>query len=630
MKYKNEKQIINIIKFAPPLFIISISIIITIFLYTEKQILLKKEKQQIKNNFIKSNKILIKKDTDKLYNYIKITQEDTINKLKKNIKNRVYEAHKIATAIYNENKDLKSDLEIKQMIKNALVHIRFNQGRGYYFIYSIDTYKCILLPVARKLEGSSFYDFKDGKGEFLTRRIVAQIKKEKEAFLSWWYHKPNDMINQYKKIGFNMRFEPYNWFIGTGEYFVDYEKTVKQEVLMYIKRLSSSKNNYYTILDYEGNILSNNKLGDKALRIKNSIKKDLVSIAKQGSGYLSYHIGENSAGSNSISTSYAKGLDNWEWVINKNFKQDELDKLFNEKREELNQNFDNYVLYIFNITLILTFVLLGISIYISKLLKIKFAKYKNEIQEHINANTKQHHILSQQAKMAAMGEMLGNIAHQWRQPLSLISTAASGMKMQKEFNTLDDETFVRSVDNITNSAQYLSKTIDDFRNFFKTDKVKTRTKINDVLDKTLKLTSAQFKTNEIKLEKNIENYEIYGVENELIQALINILNNSKDILITKGKNYERHIEICTYSKNNKGILKITDNGGGIDEEIIDKVFEPYFTTKHKSQGTGIGLYMTEEIIKKHLQGSITIKNKISIIKGIEYQGVETKIVFNLE
>ena len=628
MNYKNEKQILNIIKFTPPIFIITISIIITTFLYTEKQATLEEEKNQIKTQFIRNNKQIIKNDVDKLHEFIKKTQEETEKKLKESIREKVYQAHRIATIIYNKNKDKKSDLQIQKMIKDALVYIRFNQDRGYYFIYSLDNYECILLPVARKLEGTSFYNFKDGKGEFLTRKIVEQIKNENEAYLSWWYLKPNDKTTQYKKIGFNMHFEPYNWFIGTGEYFVDYENNVKNEVLKYVERLSSSENSYYSILNYDGNILTSSKKSKEAININNLNKKELIAIAKLGSGYLSYNNSENSTTRNSIKTSYAKGLNDWKWVISKDFKQDEIDQLFKEKKEKLNQKFDKNLIFIFNITLVLTFILLTISIYISRLLNSKFEKYKNDIKEHIKENTKQHHMISQQAKMASMGEMLGNIAHQWRQPLSLITTAASGMKMQKEFDSLDDETFERSIYNITNSAQYLSKTIDDFRNFFKTDKTSSDIKIEDVLEKALKLTKEQLTGNEIIIVKNIESYKIYGVENELIQALINILNNSKDILVTKD--YKRQINIDTYTKDNKGILKITDNGGGIKENIMDKVFEPYFTTKHKSQGTGIGLYMTEEIIKKHLEASIKIKNKIMIINGIEYNGLETKIVFDLE
>ena len=625
--YRNEQQILNIIKYTPPIFILTISIIISAFLYSEKQETFEKEKQQIKSQFIRNNKILIKQDVDELYDFIKITQENTEKDLKENIKQKVYEAHNIATKIYNENKDKKSDEEIKKMIKDVLGYIKFNQGRGYYFIYSLDDYQCILLPTAKELEGTSFYNYKDGKGEYITRKIVKQVKEENEGFLTWYYHKPGNTLNQYKKIGFNMYFKPFNWFIGTGEYFEDYEKVVKERILDYVQRLSSTKINYNLILDYEGNILTHNKNDSEAFTMKKSIKSELINIAKVGNGYISYKRGEN-LDNYSIKTSYVKGLTDWKWVIIKNFYQDEINELLIQKEKRLNKRFNENMMVLLNISLILTLILLVISIYISKLLKTKFNKYREDIQNHINKNTKQQSMLSQQAKMAAMGEMLGNIAHQWRQPLSLITTAASGMKMQKEFDSLDDETFERSIDNITNSAQYLSKTIDDFRNFFKTNNIESDINIKNVLEKTLKLTNAQFKANQIDLHQDIIDYTIYGVENELMQALINILNNSKDILITKE--YTKQISIKTYKENDKGILEISDNGGGIDDEILEKVFEPYFTTKHQSQGTGIGLYMTEEIIQKHFQASLSMKNKKTVVEGKEYKGVETRIVFDLE
>ena len=116
--------------------------------------------------------------------------------------------------------------EIKEIIQNALVNIRFNKGRGYFFIYSLD-YECILLTRCKTdLEGTNFYNFKDGKGMYLTREIVKQMKTKKEGFLTWWYHKPADMNKQYEKIGYNKYFEPLNWFIGTGEYIKDFEETV--------------------------------------------------------------------------------------------------------------------------------------------------------------------------------------------------------------------------------------------------------------------------------------------------------------------------------------------------------------------------------------------------------------------
>ena len=219
-------------------------------------------------------------------------------------------------------------------------------------------------------------------------------------------------------------------------------------------------------------------------------------------------------------------------------------------------------------------------------------------------------LLFQQSKMASMGEMIGNIAHQWRQPLSVISTCASGAKFEKEMNVLNDERLYESLDLIMENTQYLSKTIDDFRNFFKADK--------DIED---------FNINEsnIKVETMFEDELIInGFPNEFLQVIINIINNAKDVIILNSVN-ERYIDIKTYKKENYCFIEISDNGGGVDESIISKVFEPYFTTKHQSQGTGIGLYMSHQIIVEHMQGTISMKNIDFQIENKSYKGCKVVI-----
>ena len=234
-------------------------------------------------------------------------------------------------------------------------------------------------------------------------------------------------------------------------------------------------------------------------------------------------------------------------------------------------------------------------------------------------------IFFQQSKMAAMGEMLGNIAHQWRQPLSSISTAATGMKLQKELDCLTDDDFNYAMDLINNSAQYLSQTIDDFRGFFdpKNNKEKEFL-ISNVIDKALSIVSSQFVAKDIEIIKNIEDISIVSLENELIQVFLNILNNSKDILL-KLEGEKRLIFINAYMKNKEIIIEIKDNAKGINEEIIDRIFEPYFTTKHQSQGTGIGLYMCQNIIENHLNGTLSVCNEDYMYKNILYRGAKFTI-----
>ncbi|MDZ7819375.1 MAG: HAMP domain-containing sensor histidine kinase [Aliarcobacter sp.] len=225
-----------------------------------------------------------------------------------------------------------------------------------------------------------------------------------------------------------------------------------------------------------------------------------------------------------------------------------------------------------------------------------------------------------------MGEMIGNIAHQWRQPLSVISTCASGIKLEKEINDIKDERLYEALDLIVENTQYLSKTIDDFRNFFKADKIIEDFCVNDSIYKVLKLLKSSIQNHNIEVETYLNGELIInGYPNEFLQVLINILNNAKDALLNQSTN-TRFIDIKTYIENQQCIIEISDNGGGIDETIISKIFEPYFTTKHKSQGTGIGLYMSHQIVVEHMKGNIFAKN-IEIIKNKKvYKGCSIIIV----
>ena len=236
-------------------------------------------------------------------------------------------------------------------------------------------------------------------------------------------------------------------------------------------------------------------------------------------------------------------------------------------------------------------------------------------------------IMLQQNKMATMGEMLENIAHQWRQPLSVITTASSGVKIQKEMGVSNENEELESLDFITNSALHLSQTIDDFRDFFK-PKEKIEFNMKNIFKKTMNITKSGFLSNEVKIIENIEDIKFIGFDNELIQVLINIINNSRDAL-KEVKDRNKIIVIDIFKENENIIVKIKDNAGGIPEDIISNVFNPYFTTKESKGGTGIGLYMSKQIIKNHFNGLIHVINTEFKNQDIKYYGAEFTITLPL-
>ena len=253
---------------------------------------------------------------------------------------------------------------------------------------------------------------------------------------------------------------------------------------------------------------------------------------------------------------------------------------------------------------------------------------QKEIEEKLN---EKESMLIQQSKMAAMGEMLENIAHQWRQPLSVISTVATGIITQKEFDIpLDKNEEIQNLNQINDSVQYLSQTIDDFRDFFKPNKEKNKFSVEEKYHKTLQLVNSKFKNLNIEVIENIHDVMINGLDNELMQVMMNILNNARDVLETKDQ--KRMIFVNIYTEDNNVIIEIKDNAGGIPDEIIKKVFDPYFTTKHKKQGTGIGLYMSSEMVNKHMSGVLKVENKTYKHENIEYIGASflIKIPINMD
>ena len=233
---------------------------------------------------------------------------------------------------------------------------------------------------------------------------------------------------------------------------------------------------------------------------------------------------------------------------------------------------------------------------------------EDKVKEEVEKNRKKDKQLLQQSRLAQMGEMISMIAHQWRQPLTAISSTANTLTLDIIMDNYNKEFFQEQVDNIANYSQHLSLTIDDFRNFFKNNKEKQDITLEEIVKSTLSIIKTSLDNKQISLitdfncHKNINTYP-----NELKQVVLNLIKNAEDVLIEK--NIENpQIKIKTYAKNDKCYLIVEDNAGGIPKNIIDKIFDPYFSTKKAKDGTGLGLYMSKTIVQEHCQGLLNVEN----------------------
>jgi ABC-type nitrate/sulfonate/bicarbonate transport system substrate-binding protein/nitrogen-specific signal transduction histidine kinase len=283
---------------------------------------------------------------------------------------------------------------------------------------------------------------------------------------------------------------------------------------------------------------------------------------------------------------------------------------------------------IFYLPLIFVLLLIGLgSIIIFISLERQWLHTKDDLKRQISSQKekieKQNSLIMAQSKLAAVGEMLSNIAHQWRQPLNIISL--NTVKMETAVllgKVLKDEELHAVTEEINRQAQYLSQTIDDFRGYFNADTQSIAPfNLKEAVQKANDLTKDLFAGHFIETVISVNDCIIEHNESLFIQALLNIYNNAIDA-IAQTKPAQRYFFVGLTHVNEKIVLSLKDSGGGISKEVIDKIFEPYFSTKHATKGTGLGLYITYEIITKHLNGTAEVRNTSYSYKGHRLKGAE--------
>ena len=238
---------------------------------------------------------------------------------------------------------------------------------------------------------------------------------------------------------------------------------------------------------------------------------------------------------------------------------------------------------------------------------------EERVRQAVEELRKKDQLMITQGRQAAMGEMIGNIAHQWRQPLNALSLLLANIKDAFLYNELDAAYMEQAISDGNRLVQKMSATISDFRNFFRPDKERIIFSANKQVGDAIALMSSGFNHANIALRVNSdEETMLFGFPNEFSQVLLNLLSNSKEAILAHG--VERgEVVIHIGTKEGKGVVTLRDNGGGIPVELLDKVFEPYFSTKQ--MGTGIGLYMSKMIIERNMEGTISVRN---VEEGAEF------------
>ena len=233
---------------------------------------------------------------------------------------------------------------------------------------------------------------------------------------------------------------------------------------------------------------------------------------------------------------------------------------------------------------------------------------ESRITQEVEKNREKDQMMYQQSRLASMGEMIGNIAHQWRQPLNIMALVMQDIYISDQLGNLTSKKVEDSYEKSNNLLQYMSQTIDDFRNFFKQGDESAQFSIKEAVDTVYNLINTNLSYNQIECTIDVRHdSQVFGGLNEFKQVLINIINNAQEAIQTNnGK--DKHINILITQENENAIISISDKGGGISKNVMEKIFDPYFTTKEQTQGTGLGLYMSKQIIENSMCGSLSAKN----------------------
>jgi len=410
---------------------------------------------------------------------------------------------------------------------------------------------------------------------------------------------------------------------------INFEEDKSNYFFVYeIKNLEGG-DNFATMLlnpnrvDLEGKEISTNYENIDGEKFREEFMK---AIRENGEVYLKYSYKKPNTTSPQYKISYFKYFEKFNWVIALGIYVDDIENKIELKKATLQKKIkkqinQNIVLFAIFLTLAII-VLFIVSYKIDDILKTyekKVLNYTNElkilntnleekIQIQIKESREKEQILIQKSRLIALGEMISNIAHQWRQPLSQLSSILMFIKLKYDLNLLDSKTMQKKSKEATKVLEYMSQTIDDFRNFFLLKKDKEEFYLYKAINSIMTIVSSGLNSNNIIVKIDIKkDILVKTFLNEYQQVVLNILKNAQDILL---ENNILNPIIKIYAKNNEDstILFIEDNGGGIITKPKSKIFEPYFTTKDKNIGTGIGLYMSKIIVEKNMKGKLKVDN----------------------
>lgn len=650
MKISAEQNIIKIIKLVPLLAIL-LSALSIILIKNGTQRSFELELESFKQDAEVDKKLEIQSEVYRVYQFIESERALTTARIKRNLSARTQEALAIAQSIYERNKG-KPKAEVIAIIKSALMDIRFNNGRGYFFIYD-SAGTSVMHPILNEIQGQNLWDFQDTKGTYVIRELSNIVKDHGRGFFTWWWTKPEDQNKEYKKIGFVEKFEPYDWFIGTGEYVLDYEETLKNRLLEHIDKIRFGKNGYIFILNTDGVYLSHYKkayVGTNRLFLKDSqgveITKEIIKRAQGEEGYLSYIASispETDLPAKKIA--FIKGYKDWQWAIGTGVYLSDINRTINSKKARLDKQRDAELIQLLFIGAIIFVSFFLVSWIFANQIRRRFEKYKynvdvksqelSTLNKHLEQKVKERTVKLEQSlteltlaqsklveseKMAGLHSVVAGLAHEMNTPLGIMTTALSQLEdnTYKLTGQIQERklSLARLEDYQSQSQQCfdllgknLTKSVALVQNFKSLSTVQPGEKaksfyLSDAIDLAVNMHTADFASHDISLIVDMPKHiTMVSFKDAITDIFTHLFQNT---CIHAFSEYASNKKIfINISQCNKTIaIEYRDNGTGLSREDAIKVIEPFYTTKRNAKCIGLGIPIVYNYIIHTLGGDV--------------------------
>lgn len=611
-----EKHLPKLIFLTPIVTIVLLTFFILSFFISVERANLRLESEALEKQLLSQQKTTLSYEIQKVFNYFEYHIRTMRQNIDNELKDRVDDVHMMGINLYAKNNEQKPLTELRQDLLLTLSSLHVSAHRGYYFIVNV--------------KGDIIYPQEELGDRIGLKSAVA------EAMQNGGY--ATSEVGRPRRV-YVKALSPYGWSVGAAEYLDIASLRLKEEMITWAESLRYGEGGYVWIHNSSHTLLAHpfrhDSIGkdDTQLRDKDGLHITQLFVNRaMNSGdalgsFVEYYWAKPYEKEPSKKISYVAFYKSWNWIVGTGIYVSDVERAIALKKEEMKVKMDRYILGVIVIAFFSMIIVGFISFLITKQINTALQSYRMRVHNQTEAlkefnatlrfkvnqalaeSKRKDLALLHQSKLAQMGEMLSIIAHQWRQPLSEVSGIFMELETAAKFDKADKAMIVQSAKEGDALLSYMSRTIDDFRHFFKPSKERVDFSVQKACEEAFSLAQATLKNAQISLHvKHHKNVMVIGFPNEYAQVVLNLLLNAKDALVERNVEQPQIWVEMGINGDGKSLVCVRDNAGGIEEGLMQSIFEPYVSTKKASSGTGLGLYMAKMIIEDGMNGKLYARN----------------------